>query len=92
MGQASNPTNSYCTGAPNSIVVVRAIYPLPVYLDILSMASSSLKNSGATGASTNQDGQTSFKSADGVAGRKRMLMGIASFRNEPFPGSAGAVC
>ena len=87
------PTNSYCTGAANSIVIVRAIYPLPVYLDILSMASSSLKNSGTTATTkTVQDGQTSFTSADGVAGWKHMLMGIAAFRNEPFPGTSGAVC
>jgi Flp pilus assembly protein TadG len=88
---ASSPTNSYCTGAPGSIVIVRAIYPMPVYLDILSMASSSLK-SGTTGDTTIKAGQTNFTSADGVAGMKRMLMGTAAFRNEPFPGSSGAVC
>ena len=88
---ASNPTTNYCTGAPGSIVVVRAIYPMPVYLDILSMASSGLK-SGSTGSSTITAGHTNFTSADGVAGWKHMLMGTAAFRNEPFPGSAGATC
>ena len=89
---ANAPTNSYCTGAANSIVIVRAIYPLPVYLDILSMASSNLANNGTTGSKTVTEGQTSYTSADGKSGMKHMLMGISAFRNEPFPGSAGTTC
>jgi Flp pilus assembly protein TadG len=88
---ASNPTTSYCTGGSGSIVIVRAIYPLPVYLDILSMATSSLKSS-ASGSATVTAGQTNYTSADGVTGMKHMLMGTAAFRNEPFPGTSGAVC
>jgi Flp pilus assembly protein TadG len=88
---ASNPTTSYCTGASGSIVIVRAIYPLPVYLDILSMSTSSLKST-ATGPATVTNGQTSYTSADGLSGMKHMLMGTSAFRNEPFPGTSGAVC
>jgi hypothetical protein len=77
----NNPTETYCTGTSGDIVVVRLLYPMPVYLSILSMTSMS-----ASGVGTNTSGQTSYNGK-----MVHMLMGTAVFRNEPFPTGTPAV-
>jgi len=77
----SNPGETFCTGSGGDIVVIRMVYPMPVYLSILGMTSMS---SGSI--SVNTSGQTKFG-----GGMKHMLMGTAAFRNEPFPDGARAI-
>jgi Flp pilus assembly protein TadG len=77
----NNPTETYCTGTSGQIVVVRLLYPMPVYLSILSMTSMS-----ASGVGTNTSGQTSYNGK-----MVHMLMGTSVFRNEPFPTGTPAV-
>lgn len=72
-----NMTGEYCTGGPGDIVIVRAVYPMPVYFSILDSTSA-----GSIGVNT--AGQTSFGT-----GLVHMIEGISAFRNEPFPGYAG---
>ena len=74
---ASNPSTMYCTGGPNQIVIVRAIYPMPVYLSILSKSGSSI--------TTNTSGLTTYQGSN-----KHMILGTSAFRNEPFIGWTGA--
>lgn len=71
----TNPTTKYCIGAAGDIVVVRVVYPMPVYLTVLTMSSL-----GSVSAST--AGLTSYN-----GGMKHMLMGTAAFRNEPYAGT-----
>lgn len=74
-------TDKYCTGGPGEIVVVRLLYPMPVFLSILSMTSM-----GSAGVGTNTTGQTLHNGKN-----VHMLMGTAVFRNEPFPSGTPAV-
>jgi Flp pilus assembly protein TadG len=70
-------TGEYCTGGPGDIIIVRAVYPMPVYFSILDTTSA-----GKIG--TNTAGQTSYG-----GGFVSMIEGISAFRNEPFPGYTG---
>lgn len=70
-------TGEYCTGGPGAIVIVRAVYPMPVYFSILNYASSN-------SVSVNTAGQTSYNGA-----MVHMIEGVSAFRNEPFPGYTG---
>ena len=65
----------YCTGAPGDIVVLRVVYPMPVYLSILTMTSTS-------SVTVTTNGQTNYN-----GGMKHILMGTSAFRNEPFSGT-----
>ena len=67
-------SEKYCTGAPGDIVVVRLLYPMPVYLSILSMSSLA-----STGTTVNQSALKNYKGK-----MVHLLMGTAVFRNEPF--------
>lgn len=71
----TNPSETYCSGSGGDIVIIRLVYPMPVYLSILGMTSMSV-----SGMSENTSGQTKFG-----GGMKHMLMGTSAFRNEPFP-------
>jgi Flp pilus assembly protein TadG len=73
-----NVTGEYCTGGPGDIVIVRAVYPMPVYFPILQGSGSAI--------TVNVAGQTQ------VGGLwTHMIMGVSAFRNEPFPTSANPV-
>jgi Flp pilus assembly protein TadG len=72
-------TQTYCTGGPNDVVVVRVVYPMPVYLSIVSTAR-------IVASGTNTAGLTSYQ-----GGLVHIVMGTAAFRNEPFPDYAGPV-
>jgi len=74
MNFINNPSETFCTGSKGEIVVVRLVYPMPVYLSFLAMRSMA-----ATDLTVNTTGQTMFKGS-----MKHMLMGTAVFRNEPF--------
>jgi Flp pilus assembly protein TadG len=73
----TNPSMNYCIGSAGDVVVMRVVYPMPVYLTMLS-GSSLFTFTAFTG------GQTNYTSADGTAGLKHMIMSTATFRNEPF--------
>lgn len=70
-------TMKFCIGSTGDTVIMRMVYPMPVYLSVLTAS-----NVGDVFKSTT--GQTTYTSADGSAGLKHMLMGTAAFRNEPF--------
>jgi len=67
----------YCTGGPGDIVVVRALYPMPVYFSILESVRPGE-------VSVNRAGQTYYGT-----GFVHPVEGTAAFRNEPFPGYTG---
>jgi Flp pilus assembly protein TadG len=77
----TNATTNYDPGGAGCIVVVRVVYPMPVYLSII--AGNGLL---ATGKD-NTSGQTSYNGS-----MNYILMSTAVFRNEPFPGSTYASC
>ncbi|MGE3644888.1 MAG: TadE/TadG family type IV pilus assembly protein [Beijerinckiaceae bacterium] len=72
---------TYCTGSGGDIVVMRVIYPMPVYLSFLSQT-----NLGASGVQSYNFGQTQYK-----GNWVHMIMGTSVFRNEPFPDGTRAV-
>lgn len=72
-GSITAETAKYCTGGPGAIVVVRAVYPMPVYFPILKLTGFFVSGANTTGQ----------VAVDGVM--SRMLMGASAFRNEPFP-------
>ena len=71
-----NVTGAYCTGGPGDIVIVRAIYPMPVYFSIVEAT--------PTGISVNSTGQAMYSN-----NWTHMVMGVAAFRNEPFTNYSG---
>ena len=68
-------TPLFCVGAPSDIVIVRVVYPMPVYLSILSATSLS-QFSVSTAGQTNYNGTMTH-----------LLLSTTVFRNEPFSGS-----
>lgn len=76
----TNPTETYDPGGASCVVVVRAAYPMPVYLSILS-------TTGMSANGTVTSGQTSWNGS-----MVHMLLGTAAFRNEPFPGTTLVPC
>ena len=70
---ASAPSINSCAWNPGSIVVVRVIYPMKVFLPTIVM-------NGGFSALQSHDSQTSYK-----GNFVYMLMATATFRNEPFP-------
>lgn len=77
----TNPTTNYNPGGANCIVVVRVVYPMPVYLSII--AGNGLVANGAD----NTSGQTSYNGS-----MNYILMSTAVFRNEPFPSTTYSSC
>ena len=73
----TNPTMKYCIGSAGDVIVLRVVYPMPVYLSVIT--ASTIGN-----AVKFTSGQTNYTSADGTTGMKHMLMASAAFRNEPF--------
>lgn len=65
-------TTKFCLGAPNDIVVVRVVYPLPVFAPVLVTTNGSDVQQSTAGTVVFNDG------------RKQMLLGTAVFQNEPF--------
>jgi Flp pilus assembly protein TadG len=72
----SGVTGEYCTGGPGDIIVVRAVYPMPVYFSIVEATNS--------GIGPNRSGQTLYNGS-----WTHMVMGISAFRNEPFTNYSG---
>lgn len=77
----TNPTMNYNPGGANCIVIVRVVYPMPVYLSIIS------GNSLLASGTNNTSGQTLYKGA-----MNYVLMSTSVFRNEPFPNSSYSAC
>lgn len=73
--QLPSPFGKYCTGAPGDIVIVRALYNMPVYFSILGATSSG-------GVEINRAGQTNVSGTGWV----HQIVGVSAFKNEPFPG------
>ena len=73
----TNPTMNYCIGTQGDVVVLRVVYPMPVFLTVIS-------GSSLTSFAAFRGGQTNYTSADGTTGYKHMLMATSVFRNEPF--------
>jgi Flp pilus assembly protein TadG len=71
----------FCTGSPGAVVVIRAAYPMPVYLPILNLVGFAVKGENTTGQ------------VEWGGGMKHMIIGTATFRNEAYPNSAaGTSC
>lgn len=70
-------TETFCLGAASEIMVVRILYPMPVYLSILSMKSMSAQDVEVNDSAVTN---VSYKGQN----RWHMVMGTAVFRNEPF--------
>lgn len=77
----TNPTMNYDPGGANCIVVVRVVYPMPVYLSIIA------GNGFLATGTDNTSGQTLYKGSENF-----MLMSTSVFRNEPFPSSTYSAC
>jgi Flp pilus assembly protein TadG len=73
-------TTVFQTGGANCVVVMRIIYPMPVYLSFLTA-------NGLTANGVNHSGQTNYG-----GGWKHMLMATQVFRNEPFGNSTATSC
>jgi len=73
-------TAVFQTGGANCVVVMRVVYPMPVYLSILTA-------NGLIVNGVNHAGQTYYG-----GGWKHMLMATQVFRNEPFGSSTAASC
>jgi Flp pilus assembly protein TadG len=72
----------FCIGKKGDIVVVRALYPMPVFMKILALGipGTMTVNVGTTWNPTTGDYDT------------RILMGTAVFRNEPFMTAVQTPC
>ncbi|MDH7796820.1 MULTISPECIES: TadE/TadG family type IV pilus assembly protein [unclassified Beijerinckia] len=66
------------TGGANCVVVLRVVYPMPVYLNFLTM-------NGLVANGVNQTGQVNYDN-----GWKHLLLATQVFRNEPFGASGSA--
>jgi Flp pilus assembly protein TadG len=73
-------TTVFQTGGANCVVVMRIIYPMPVYLSFLTA-------NGLIANGVNHSGQTNYG-----GGWKHMLMATQVFRNEPFGNSTATSC
>lgn len=75
--QAGSATK-FCPGRPGDIVIVRVIYPLPVFLPLLGTTNGRDVSVIRTGT---------VNDVPGVSGWQQLLLGTAVFRNEPFASS-----
>lgn len=82
---ATGFTGTYNAGCAGQIIVMRILYPMPVYLPLLAATSIATLR-------VETGGQTNYTSSDGSAGMKHMLMATSVFRNEPFPKPTGSAC
>lgn len=71
----------FCLGAPNDIMVVRVIYPLPIFAPVLVTTT-------GTNAQASNAGSVSFNSL----GQKQILLATAVFQNEPFANNYSSGC
>ncbi|HEV2573333.1 MAG TPA: TadE family protein [Beijerinckiaceae bacterium] len=69
------------TGGANCVVVLRVVYPMPVFLNFLTTAD------GISPTGVNRTGQTNYG-----GGWKHMLLATQVFRNEPFGASTAPSC
>jgi Flp pilus assembly protein TadG len=67
----------FCTGGPDDVVIVRVAYPMPVYFSTIT-STGIVANGRITAGLTAYNGSL-----------VHMIMGVAAFRNEPFPNYAG---
>jgi Flp pilus assembly protein TadG len=75
----TDPTTNYNPGGASCIVIVRVVYPMPVYLSIITGHGLAVKDN--TAGQTMYDGSMHY-----------MLMSTGVFRNEPFPTSPYPSC
>lgn len=68
------------TGGANCVVVMRVVYPMPVYLSFLT-------SNGLVATGVNRTGQVNYS-----GGWKHMLLATQVFRNEPFGASSATSC
>lgn len=73
-------TTVFQTGGANCVVVMRIIYPMPVYLSFLTA-------NGLVANGVNRSGQSNYG-----GGWKHILMATQVFRNEPFGSSTATSC
>jgi Flp pilus assembly protein TadG len=71
-------TMKYCPGAPGDIVIVRVVYPMPVYLSVIAGMTTGSVHKVTTGLEN-----------DGSGTLAHVLMGTSVFRTEPFTGFGG---
>jgi Flp pilus assembly protein TadG len=76
-----NGGNKFCIGTTNDVVIVRIIYPVPAYLSIMTL-SKSIASGGMGKMTAGQQSQTSTSTM------VYPIMGIAAFKNEPFPANS----
>ena len=68
------------TGGANCVVVMRVVYPMPVYMSFLTA-------NGLVATGVNRAGQVNYG-----GGWKHMLLATQVFRNEPFGSSTSSSC
>lgn len=66
-------STKFCLGAPNDVVVVRVIYPLPIFAPVV-----------VTTTGRDVQGSTAGSVVFNNAGRKQILLATAVFQNEPY--------
>ena len=69
-------TNQFCPGAPSAITVVRVAYPMPSFLPILAIGTSSSVGVNTTGL---------VNDVPGNPGWKHLLVGTSIFQAENYP-------
>ena len=71
----ASATPMFCPGGPNDIVIVRVIYPMPVYVPVIVKKTGHDVSVMTTGTVNNVANNP---------GSKQLLLGTAVFQNEPF--------
>ena len=74
----ASATTAFCPGGPGDVIIVRVIYPLPVYLPVIGTTN---------GRDVNVVRAGSVNDVPGASGWQQLLLGTAVFRNEPFSAS-----
>jgi Flp pilus assembly protein TadG len=74
----ANSTQNYCMGKARDIVIVRVIYPMPVYFSVLA---------GTTTSDIHQVTAGLVNDVPGNSGWKHLLMATAVFQTEPYTGT-----
>ena len=79
----ANAGGSFCVGKKGDVVLVRALYPMPIFMKILALDASGNTTQVTSGLTNNPN--------TGVLDT-RMLIGTAAFRNEPFMSAVVTPC
>lgn len=71
-------TTTFCPGGPSEIVIVRVIYPFPIFLPVIGTT---------TGHDLTVVRNGSVNNVPNASGWQQLLLGTSVFRNEPYSGT-----